>query len=137
MERLCYKGESCWRAPNRMWKARRKYRLLSYMLATQLRDMIPAVHQGLVYFVWALRRLDGQVHSYEAAKTLNIMAGARTVKKTTTPRAHRDIVRGLALLEGSLPVSHLNPALHHFVRYAQFTTTHGLMRKLWMMAFER
>ena len=107
------------------------------MLLTQLRDMLPAVHQGLVYFVWALRRLDGQVHSYEAAHNLNILPGSRTVQKSSTPRAHRDLIRGLALLEGSLPVSHLNPALHHFVHYAQFTATHGLMRKLWMMSFER
>lgn len=137
MERLYYKGESCWIAPNRMWKARRKYRLLIYMLVTQLRDMVPAVHQGLLYFVWALRRLDGQVHSYEVAKNLNILPGARTVQKSLLRGAHRDIIRGLTLLEGSLPVSHLNPALHHFVHYAQYTATHGPLRKLWMMAFER
>ena len=38
VERLYYKGFSFWRKPSRMWKARRKYRLLYFMLVTQLRD---------------------------------------------------------------------------------------------------
>ena len=37
MERLYYNGCSMWTAPSRMWKARRKYRLLYYILV-QLRD---------------------------------------------------------------------------------------------------
>ena len=63
VERLCYKGYSFWTKPNRMWKARRKYRLLYFMLVTQLRDKVPAVRHALSLFVWAMRRLEGQVRT--------------------------------------------------------------------------
>ena len=61
MERLYYRGASCWTRPNRMWKARRKFRLLWYILVPQLRGLLPAVHNALNLFVWAVRRLEGQV----------------------------------------------------------------------------
>jgi hypothetical protein len=61
MERLYYRGASCWTRPNRMWKARRKFRLMWYILVPQLRGLVPAVHNALNLFVWAVRRLEGQV----------------------------------------------------------------------------
>ena len=61
MERLYYDGLSVWTAPSRMWKSRRKYRLLYFILVPQLRGLVPAVHNALSMFVWAMRRLEGQV----------------------------------------------------------------------------
>ena len=40
VEKLCYSGASFWTKPDRMWKARRKIRLLYYILSTQLRDQV-------------------------------------------------------------------------------------------------
>ena len=126
-----------WSKPNRMWKSRRKFRLLYFMLLTQLRDKVAAVHRSLLYFVWALRQLDGQVHSYDHARRLGILPGSRSVRKDGLDSIHRLLLLGIVLIAGALPISHLNPGLKHFVHYAEFTGTHGLLRILWMMAFER
>lgn len=120
-----------------MWKARRKLRLLLFMLVPQLRDVVPAVVHALNLFSWAVRRVLGQVHSYESAKRLNILPGSRTVDGRDTHLAQRDLILGLVLLEGSVPVSHLNPALHQFVHIVEFCRTHGLSDTMWMFGFER
>lgn len=112
--------------------------LLLFILCTQLRDMVPAVREALTTFVWALRRLDGQVHSYNTyVKNLGVVPGSRTINKSEVAKIHSALIKGLSLLEGCLPVSHLNPAMHHFVHYAVYTLTHGCMRLYWMMCFER
>ena len=49
----------------------------------------------------------------------------------------RDVIRGLVLLEGSLPVDHLNPALKHIVHYGPQTDTRGILDWFAMWAFER
>jgi len=61
MERLYYRGASPWKKPGRSWKARRKYRLLWFLLPVQLRDrdMVPALREALVLMAWAIRRLQG------------------------------------------------------------------------------
>ena len=112
--------------------------LLQYILLTQLRDMKPAIRKGLEKFIGALRRLDGQVHSYNhATNNLGILPGSRTIDKRELQDIHNDLICGLSLLEGCLPPSHLNPGLHHFVHYAAYTLTHGCLRSYWMMCFER
>lgn len=68
---------------------------------------------------------------------MNVVPGCHTVKKNEIARMHTELIRGLVLLEGSLPVSHLNPAMHHFVHYAEYTRTHGPPKLYWMMGFER
>lgn len=88
-------------------------------------------------FVGAMRLLDGQIHSYDRARALGILPGSRTVDKRKIKQIHNDLIRGLCLLEGCLPLSHLNPAMHHFVHYATYTETHGCLRLYWMMCFER
>ena len=133
-DRLAYRGHSFWKKPNRLWKTRRKILLLYYMLPTQLRDQVPQLREAIFGFVWAMRRLEGQVHSYEDA---GILPGSKTVRRSTLQRIHSDLVRSLCLFEGCIPPKHLNPALHHFVHYAQYTESHGLLSKYWMMAFER
>ena len=111
--------------------------LLLFILATQLRDQLPRLRVALFTVIWALRRMDGQVHSFEAATKLGILPGSRTIDPSVISAIHRDLVIGLCLLEGCLPVSHLHPALHHLVHFAQYTMTHGCLRSLWMMYFER
>ena len=139
VERLYYKGFSFWLKPNRMWKARRKYRLLYFMLVTQLRDQVPAVSHALETFVWAMRRLEGQVYSLEDAvsPTVNILPGSRAVKKDEFASIKYDLLLGLSMMEGSFPVGHLNPAMKHFAHYVKYTMSHGPLRTFWMMAFER
>jgi len=120
-----------------MWKARRKYRLLYHVLVTQLRGLVPSVHNALVTFVWAIRRLEGQVHSYDMSNYLGILPGSRTVTKAHLDRIHRDLILGMILFEGSFPVSHLNPGFGHFKHYAEQTKMLGPLLKMWMMSFER
>ena len=139
MERLFYRGASCWIKSNRMWKARRKYRMLFFVMVTQLRDQVPALRNAIVQFVWGMRRLEGQVHSYEAARSpqLNILPGSRTISKDQIREMDRDVKRGLVMVEGSTPIDHLNPGLHHFCHAGEYTQTHYSLRGLWMMCFER
>ena len=56
---LYYRDGSFWTKPGHMWKARRKYRVLLFLLPTQLRDQVPIVRDALLLFVWAMRRLMG------------------------------------------------------------------------------
>ena len=99
--------------------------------------MVPAVRDALNVFVWALRQLDGQVYSLNRAREQGVLPGSHVLDKRLLKRIHKQLIRGLCLLEGCLPLSHLNPGLHHFVHYCQYAATHGLLRVYWMFAFER
>lgn len=111
--------------------------LLWYMLVTQIRDMVPALREAVNVFVWALRQLDGQVYCLQKANALGILPGSHALDKRVLNRVEKQLIHGLCLLEGALPISHLNPGLHHFVHYARYTSTHGLLRTFWMYSFER
>ena len=138
VEPLFYKGASFWKKPGHMWKARRKYRLLFFILPTQLRDQVPRFRNALLLFAWSIRRLVGQVHSKEyAEKVLGILPGSPTVLKSEVLAIHRDLVRSLALFEGCTPVDHLKPVMHHYAHYAFLTIKFALLTFLWMMGFER
>jgi len=138
VEPLYFDGDSCWQKPGRMWKARRKYRLLLFILPTQLRDQLPALRDALMLFVWSLRRLLGQKCSYEfATGTLGILPGSSFLVKKLLPTIHRELVKGLSLFEGATPIDDLPPISHHFIHYGDFTPTHGILSILWMMGFER
>ena len=131
MERLYYRGASFWQKPGHMWKARRKYRLLLYILPTQLRDQVPAFRDFLLFFTWCLRRLAGQVCSYDYARqVLGILPGSRFVIKGLVKSIQRDMTRALGLMEGCVPIDFLKPILHHFAHYADFTSTHGILEIL-------
>ena len=137
IEPLYYKGASFWKKPSRMWKSRRKYRLLLFFLPVMLRDQLPRVRTAIILLAHALRRLDGQVFSYERAKEKGILPGSRAINREELDSIHRDLVISLVLLEGCFPVGHLIPSTHHFVHYAEYAKTHGILRSYWMMAFER
>ena len=121
-----------------MWKARRKYRLLFFILPTQLRDQVPRFRNALLLFAWSIRRLVGQVHCFEyATKVLGILPGSPAVIKRKIIGIHRDLVRSLSLFEGCIPIDHLKPAMHHYVHYGISTAKFTILTILWMMGFER
>ena len=95
------------------------------------------MRDALNTFVWAMRRLLGQVHSFDEAIRLGILPGSRSVDKTKIPRLDREVLRGLVLMTGGLPIGHFNPGAHHFVHFGGYTFTHALLSILWMMGFER
>ena len=84
-----------------------------------------------------MRRLLGQVHSFDEAIRLGILPGSRSVDKAKIPRLDGEVLRGLVLMTGGLPIGHFNPGAHHFVHFGGFTFTHALLSILWMMGFER
>ena len=88
-------------------------------------------------FVWAMRRLLGQVHCFDEAIRLRILPGSRSVDKEKIPRLSREVILGLILFTGALPIGHFNPGAHHFVHFGGYTFTHALLSILWMMGFER
>ena len=73
-----------------------------------------------------------QVYSFDAATspTINILPGSRAIKKSEFSDIENDLLLGLSLLEGTFPLSHLNPALKHFAHYVEFTMSHGPLRTL-------
>ena len=126
--RLAKRGLSFFYKSKRMWKSRDKMTIFMVLLPTILRGFVPGVHQALLQLVYALRRLEGQVVSFNEAKRLGVLPGARVVDKRALPDIKRALLRGLVLLEGSMPASTLNPALHHLVHYADQTTRLGSLR---------
>ena len=166
IEKLYYDGASFWTKPCRMWKARRKFTLLYFILPCQLRDQVPAVRNALNVFVWAMRRLlvgwctcllvptsltlyrtlshinphhttQGQVHSYENAVKLEILPGSRSIDKASVPALDAEVTKGLVLFNGCLPADGLNPSMHHFSHFGKYVGTHADLQLLWMMGFER
>lgn len=137
VEPLYYRDASFWSKPSRMWKSRRKYRLLLFILPVLLRDKLPRLRTALLLFTTSLRKLDGQVHSYETAKKMGILPGSRSLKHADVDSIVEDLIVALVLLEGCVPIGHLIPSMHHFVHYGEHAKTHGILRIYWMMAFER
>ena len=88
-------------------------------------------------FVWGMRRLLGQVHCFDEATRLRILPGSRSVDNTILLRVNGEVIRGLVLFTGALPIGHFNPGAHHFVHTGGYTITHALLSILWMMGFER
>ena len=120
-----------------MWKSRRKYRLLLFFLPVLIRDQVPRLREALLLLTWAMRRLEGQVHSYEKCKAMGLLPGSFALKKAEIDKIGADLLRAMVLLEGCAPISNLIPSMHHFVHFAEYTKTHGTLRLYWMMAFER
>ena len=112
----------------RAWKCRDKLVIFLVILPTVLRGFVPAVHQALLAIAYALRRLEGQVVSADEARHLGVVPGSRVIKKRDVPGIHKDLVRGLVMLEGSVPFSTLKPVLHHIVHYAIITARFGSLR---------
>ena len=134
---LCYKGHSFWTHSDRMWKAKHKRFILMVILPTCLRGYVPEVHAAILTIVNSLRRLEGQVLCVNEATRLGVEVGSRVIDKGCIPSLSEELIRGLVMLEGSFPVAHLNPALHHLVHYGLQTERFGLLDWFAMFAFER
>ncbi len=137
MDVLHSKGYSFFKKSDRMYKSRHKVFILLVLLPTVLRGYTPAVHMGLVFLVDAVRQLQGQVASYKVAMRLGIRPGSRFLERRRLTRLHKQIVKGLVMLEGSMPACQLNPLLHRVVHYVFITAAYGLMWWFAMWGFER
>ena len=135
-DKLCYNGHSFWTKTDRMWKATHKSFCLLVLLPTCLRGFVKAAHLALLHIVDGLRRLDGQTVSVYEALSLGVEPGL-VIDKRTIHRDGMQLLVGLLLLEGSFPVSHLNPNAKHFVHYGQATARVGSLRWTSMPSFER
>ena len=128
VHKLAKRGHSFLQKSCRMWKARDKLAVFLVILPTVLRGCVPAVYQALLTVAYALRRLEGQVVSAAEARRQGVLPGSRVINKRDLPGIHKDLVRGLVMMEGSLPFSNINPAMHHLVHYAVLTAKFGSLR---------
>ena len=137
-DKLAWKGHSFWTKSDRMWKAKHKILILLTILPTCLRGFVAATHYALMLVVDALRQLDGQFIAVQEAVRLGLDPhDSSIVDESLIKDLGRQLLEGLVLLEGSLPVSHLNPAMHHLVHYAADTARAGILSWLSMNSFER
>ena len=65
------------------------------------------------------------------------MSGARAIQKSEIPSITTQLLKAIVLLEGSLPIDHLNPALKHLIHYGPQTGNVGLLDWFSMFSFER
>ena len=107
------------------------------LLPTVLSGFVPAVHRALLTLVYGLRLLDGQVVSFKEATRLGVEPGSHVLKKSSIEYAGALVILGLVMLEGSFPISHLNPALHHLAHYPRMVARVGCLRWFSMYSFER
>lgn len=138
VDKLCRYNQSFWSKPDRMWKSVHKSFALLIILPTCLHGFVKTVHLALLYIVDSLRQLTGEVLSTYELRALGVESGARRViSKHKIECLGRQLLRGLLMLEGSFPVAHLNPALHHVVHYAAETARVGILDWVNMLSFER
>ena len=136
-DRLTRDGASFWKKSDRMWKAKHKLFALLVILPTCLHGYVKAAHMALLLTVDALRRLSGLRLSAEESRRRGIEIGSRAVFKATVKAIGAQLVLGLVLLEGSFPVGHLNPILHHLVHYGMQTARNGSLNWTSLFCFER
>ena len=136
-DKLYKSSGSFWIHSDTMWKCRHKYRIVMTLLPTLLSGFVPAVHEAVLMIVYSLRRLLGQCISASEARQCGVLPGSPVVKKSCIPGMKRELAFGLVLLEGSFPVSHLNPNTHHMSHYGDQTMYLGMLKWLSMWAFER
>ena len=120
-----------------MYKSIHKRYILLVLLPTVLHGFVPAVHSALLTLIYGLRRLDGQVLSVNEAENIGVEPGQRALFKEAIPKMRDLVVRGLVLIEGSFPIDHLNPGMHHLVHHPEQTGLVGILMWLAMFAFER
>jgi len=139
-DKLAWKGHSFWSKTDRIWKAKHKILCLLSVLPTCLRGFVAATHLALLRIVDAIRQLDGQCMSIHEAKRLGLSPQEKQVvdvQESNIKALAVQLLEGLVLLEGSFPVSHLNPAMHHLLHYAVETARVGSLAWISMNAFER
>ena len=137
-DKLAWKGHSFWMKTDRIWKAKHKILCLLTILPTCLRNFVKATHLAILHIVDALRQLEGQFVAIFEVNELGISScDSPIVDENNIKALGRQLLEGLVLLEGSTPVSHLNPALHHLTHYAAETARIGSLAWVSMNTFER
>ena len=137
-DKLAWKGFSFWLKTDRIWKAKHKILCVLRILPTCLRGFVKATHLALLHISDALIQLEGQYIAVAEARRLGISIGDNPIIDESKIKAlGRQLLKGLVMLEGSVPVSHLNPALHHVVHYAAETARIGSLAWVSMDTFER
>ena len=137
VDKLTKDHSSFWIQSDALKKCIHKHYVLMVLLPTLLYGYVPAVHNAILKFVYAMRRLDGQCVSEFEALSLGVEPGSRVINKKLIPHLGAEVRRGLVLLEGSLPVASLNPIMHHFVHYGRQTARAGILWWFAMWGFER
>ena len=130
-------GASFWKKPDRMWKAKHKWFCLMTILPTCLNGYVAALHMSLLYIISALKSLMGQLYSAIEALERGEEPGTRSIDVDLIEFLAQQLIFGLTLLEGSYPIDHLNPALHHTAHYAQQTAEAGILLWSSLNSFER
>ena len=137
-DKLAWKGHSFWMKTDRIWKAKHKILCLFTILPTCLRGFVKAVHLAILHIVDALRQLEGQfIAIYEAHELGISTCDSPIVDQDKIKALGTQLLKGLVMLEGCTPASHLNPALHHLVHYAAETARIGSLAWVSMNTFER
>ena len=137
-DKLCFKGHSFWKKTDRIWKAKHRLFVLLTILPTCLRGFVKATHFALLHIIDALRQLEGQrLAVHEALQRGIDPHDSHVVDEREIQSLGRQLLKGLLLLEGSFPVTHLNPIMHHLVHYAAETARVGSAAWTSMNSFER
>jgi hypothetical protein len=127
-DRLHKNSVSFWIKPKYSWKTEHKLRVFNVFLPTILRDFVPAVHRAILRLTFALRRLDGLVVSIDEATQLGLLPGSHVIPKGILDSVNRDLVLGIVMLEGCVPISVLNTTLHHVLHFGESTMKNGCLR---------
>ena len=85
--------------------------------------------------IWGLRILEGRTLSANEADACNLDRGFKALRKTDIARAKKLIIEGLSMLEGSVPICLLVPAMHTLCHYPAGAELWGLLKLLWMISF--
>ena len=134
---VCGIGEDSFIKRTGCWRTASKLIALCVILVPALRGYVLPFRTGLRHLILGLRILEGQTFSINEARELKIEPGSKALDKSQIRLAKTLILRGLAMIEGSVPLMLLKPALHCLSHYAEGTEMHGILRLLWMMGFER
>ena len=136
-DRLTHDTASFWKKSDRMWKAKHKLFALLVILPTCLHGYVKATHTAILVTVDALRRLFGMRFCAKECRRRGIEIGSRAVFKAQVKAIGAQLAMGLVLVEGSLPVGHLNPIMHHLSHYADLTAETGSLDWTSLFGFER
>jgi len=137
-DKVAFRGYSFWKKTDKMWKAKHKLFCLLRILPTCLRGFVKAVHLALLYIIDAIIQLEGQFLAVREAREMGVDPhDSRVVDEANIQALGKQLLSGLVMLEGSFPVAHLNPIMHHLVHYAEETARVGSNAWTSMNSFER
>ena len=129
-DKLHKRGISFWKKPKFCWKTKHKLTIFLVFLPTLLRDLVPEFHRAILKMTFALRRLDGLVISIDEAKRIGVLPGSHCLPKGIIHNVTKDLILGIVMLEGCLPLDILNTTLHHLLHFGEQTGSNGCLRSV-------